>query len=79
MRELIYSSSGWAYVPLCDELKDLSKQGVRLTLGGKECSPERIARTCIMSENCNYMRDYVTDGDGRVVRVDFNKIKLESL
>lgn len=77
MREITCRKSGNDYLPLRDELKDLSSQGIKLTMGGRECSPERIARTCIMSEDCNYMRDYITDGQGRIIGIDFNKISLD--
>ena len=77
MREITCGKSGKDYIPLRRELENLSSQGIRLTLRGKESSPERIARTCIMSEECNYMRDYITDGNGRIVAIDFNKIKLD--
>lgn len=79
MREIICNGSSGNYLHLRDELTDLKEQGIKLTLRGKESSPEKIARTCIMSEECNYMRDYITDGEGKIVGIDFNKISLKEL
>lgn len=61
--------------PLKDELKDYRKQGIRLFLDGDPSTPKDIARACMIAENGGYMRDYTTDEQGRIAKVNFDFIK----
>ncbi|MBE5939462.1 MAG: hypothetical protein E7266_03600 [Lachnospiraceae bacterium] len=79
MREVTSSKSPKDYLPLVHELEELHSKGIKLTLDGKQTTPENIARECLMSEDSNYMRDYVTDGKGNIVGIDFNKINLRQI
>ena len=56
--------------PLKSELKLYRRQGVELYLDGSPSKPKTIAR----EDGC-YMRDYTEDENGRIARVDFDRIK----
>lgn len=79
MREITCCKSRDNYIPLKNELEELAVNGVKLTIDGREESPEYIAKQCIMAEDYNYMRDYVADDAGKIVKVDFNRITLASI
>lgn len=79
MREITCCKARDNFIPLKNELEELAVNGVKLTIDGREGNPEYIARQCIMAEDYNYMRDYVTDDAGKIVKVDFNRITLTSI
>ena len=61
--------------PLKSELKLYRRQGVELYLDGSPSQPKTIARACMIAEDGCYMRDYTEDENGRIARVDFDRIK----
>lgn len=76
MREITCNRDRIEYRPLRNELEGLENSGVQLMLEGAKSTPENIAKRCILDEDCNYMRDYVTDEYGNIIRVDFTRIQL---
>jgi hypothetical protein len=46
-----------------------------LYLDGTPSNPKSIAKACQIAEGGGYMRDYVEDEKGRIVRVDFDFVK----
>ena len=61
--------------PLKSELKLYRRQGVELYLDGEPSTPKSIAKACQIAEGGGYMRDYTEDENGRIARVDFDRIK----
>lgn len=64
------------WVNLMMELSRYREDGVRLYLNEEEASPEEIADACVISESHCYMRDYVTDGEGELTALKFDKIDM---
>lgn len=62
-------------ISLKKELKSYRAQGVQLYLDGVPSSPKRIAKACMLAEDCGYMRDYTEDEYGRISEVNFHYIK----
>lgn len=56
------------------ELKPYLASGAKLTLEGRKVSLEQLATTCAVLERGKYMRDYISDSDGRLVEIRFDKI-----
>ena len=61
--------------PLKDELKLYEKNGIELFLNGEPSSPKSIAKACMIAEDGCYMRDYTEDEKGRIARVNFDRIR----
>ena len=57
-----------------DSVKPL-KSELELYLDGSPSKPKTIARACMIAEDGCYMRDYTEDENGRIARVDFDRIK----
>ncbi|MBQ9065293.1 MAG: hypothetical protein IJ123_07600 [Blautia sp.] len=49
--------------------------GIPLFMDGRRKSPRSIARACTVAEGWGYMRDYRTDRDGHISRVDFDYVR----
>ena len=62
-------------VQLLEELNKLQRKGVRITLEGDEVCPVRVIDEFLVSEESNYMRDYILDETGKVIELGFYKIK----
>lgn len=62
--------------PLKKELKEYRKNGIFLFMDGSPSSPKNIAKACMAAEDGGYMRDYTEDENGRIARVDFNRIRI---
>ena len=60
------------YLALADELRKIASEGTDLMLEGRGANAEKIATTCVFSEGCDYMRDYINDGERRL---NFNMIR----
>lgn len=60
---------------LDERLRSMENAGVRLYLDGLPVSPEKIAHTCVREEAL-YMPDYVTDDEGRLKEIRYDKISL---
>ena len=57
------------------ELEIYREKGVSLYLNGEPSTPKKIAKACQIAEDGVYMRDYTEDENGRIARVDFDRIK----
>ena len=57
------------------ELELYRENGVSLYLNGAPSTPKKIAKACQIAEDGVYMRDYTEDENGRIARVDFDRIK----
>ena len=64
--------------PFVEELKQYSKEGVRLYLQGRPSNPFRIAKACrnVSESRMTYMRDYFPDEEGVIRGINFNKIRI---
>lgn len=60
--------------PLKKELKAYRKNGIVLFMDGSPGTPKSIAKACMAAEGGGYMRDYTEDENGKIARVDFNRI-----
>ncbi|MDD2957082.1 MAG: hypothetical protein PHE06_02895 [Lachnospiraceae bacterium] len=56
------------------ELKEYEKKGCRLYLNGKPSVPEKIVSACLR-EKTDYMRDFISDEQERIQKVDFIRVK----
>ncbi|OUP50303.1 hypothetical protein [Lachnoclostridium sp. An181] len=66
-----------AYQELFAELSDYEKYGIRMTMDGVSASPMQITAAHMMKEEGTYMRDYLTDEDGRIKEIRFLKVNEE--
>lgn len=66
-----------AYQELFTELSDYEKYGIRMTMDGVSASPMQITAAHMMKEEGTYMRDYLTDEDGRIKEIRFLKVNEE--
>lgn len=57
------------------ELDTYEKEGVPLWLDGMASTPEEIVKAHQIAEDVTYMRDYVQDADGRLSRLEFDRIQ----
>lgn len=64
-----------SYMTLKDELKSYIGQGTDLKLDGHLSDASEIAAACVFNEETSYMRDYVRDPDGRLLSINFDKVK----
>lgn len=60
---------------LVNELRELVKNGVKLSIDNQSDYPESIAMKVQFAETCSYMRDYITE-NGAVKEVRFDRINL---
>lgn len=61
--------------PLKKELKEFQKNGIHLFMDGRPETPKHIAKACMAAEDGGYMRDYTEDENGKIARVDFDRIQ----
>lgn len=59
------------------ELDSYVTAGIDLWLDGRPNTPKKIEKALRVAEEGTYMRDYVLDADGRLVRVAFDAVKEE--
>lgn len=62
-----------------EELSDFAQKGIQLSLRGKPSNPAKIVKAYCIAESAGtytYMRDYLPDSDGRIRKINFNKIKI---
>ncbi|MDD2970768.1 MAG: hypothetical protein PHE02_01365 [Lachnospiraceae bacterium] len=57
-------------------LKAAIHDGVQLYMEGEPSSPESITQECCLNEESIYMPDYVTDGEGKLVELHYDKINF---
>lgn len=65
------------YFSFRTELEKYENQGVIITLEGELSSPGEVAEVCLLKEESNYMRDYITDDRGNLIELNFNNVKKE--
>lgn len=58
---------------LVQRLREWEKAGIRLYLDGAPTSSENIERNCVNEETL-YMPDYVTDNEGRIKEIRYDRI-----
>ena len=56
------------------ELDFYVHEGIPLWLEGKPSKPGKIVKACRIAEDSSYMRDYVTDEQGKLIRLEFDKV-----
>ena len=59
-------------------LRAYQKAGVALTVEGKAVPAEDIADLCVIREAGAYMRDYISDDQGKLVEIRFDRVDQES-
>ena len=64
-----------SYLKLAEELHEYRVQGTALFLNGRVSNPEEIAQACILCEDAQYMREYITDRCGHVFGLDFTYVE----
>lgn len=60
---------------LKSQLEKLEKKGVKLYLNGAPSTTEYIVKNCV-NEDTVYMPDYVTDENGKVKEIRYDRICL---
>lgn len=65
------------YDALVTQMKQYEKQGVGLSLGGREMSAEEIAGACAVREHGRYMGDYIWTADGHLSEIRYDKVGEE--
>lgn len=63
------------YLGLVQELREYSNKQVQLYLEGEQSTPQRIANACLLMEEGCYMREYVSNEDGRIAEIHFEKVQ----
>ena len=61
---------------LKEQLEKWEDAGIRLYLDGTQTSSESIEKNCV-NEDMLYMPDYITDKEGRIKEIRYNKISLD--
>ncbi|MCM1126397.1 MAG: hypothetical protein NC429_07980 [Lachnospiraceae bacterium] len=62
------------YEPLRSRLERMERAGVKLYLNGAPSTTEYILRRCVR-EGTVYMPDYVTDRDGNVKEIRYDRVR----
>lgn len=60
---------------LKSQLEKMEKSGIKLYLNGLPSTTEYIVRKCV-NEDTVYMPDYVTDEDGKVKEIRYDRISV---
>ena len=61
------------------ELKAYAKAGMKLWLNGKPSTPSDIMHQCMIREEEEYMRDFVSDDDDHIIGIGFDYIKKKEV
>ena len=61
---------------LIQRLKKWEEAGIRLYMDGTPASSECIERNCVR-EDTLYMPDYVTDNEGKIREIRYDRISLD--
>ncbi len=61
---------------LVQQLQKWEKAGIRLYLDGTPTTSENIEKNCV-NEDTLYMPDYVTDKEGRIKEIRYDRISLD--
>ena len=62
-------------IKLEEHLRKMHNKGVNLYLEDRPASPEEIAQKFFVSEDTVYMPDFVTDTEGKLREVRYDKVK----
>ncbi len=63
------------YLSLRCELENVESRGTSLLLDGTGARPEDIAMSCVFNEECDYMRDYITNREGHLEKLNFDAVR----
>ena len=69
-----YSGASEEENALVEELRAYRKDGCELLLEGRPARPERVASN-VLRERHDYMRDFVSDEDQRIRKINFIRIR----
>lgn len=58
-----------------ERLEEIVKEGAELYLDGKRVSAEELAQSCCVNEEAVYMPDYVTDQEGRLTQLRYDRVR----
>lgn len=61
---------------LLEKLQKFEQLGIRLYLDGAPTSSESIEKSCV-NEDAIYMPDYVTDREGKIKEIRYDRISLD--
>ena len=64
-----------SYMTLKDELTGFTGRGAELYLEGLRSDADKIAAACVFQEEADYMRDYVRDASGQLVKINFDRVR----
>ena len=59
------------------ELRAYAKAGLKLWLDGEPSTPSDIVRQCMICEEGEYMRDFVSNDDKNIIGIGFDHIKIK--
>ena len=62
---------------LLRELRDYEREGTHLYLGDFPSRADEIVEACMLAEDSDYMRDFVSDDEERITEIHFIKITEE--
>lgn len=57
-------------------LEELSQNGTRISVEGHCLSMQQMAGLFTMNEGFCYMPDYLTDDDGKIIEIRFDRVRL---
>lgn len=60
---------------LMKELRSYEQEGMQLCLNGSPCASKDIVDACMIAEEQNYMRDFISDDSRHIRRINFVKIR----
>ncbi|MBE5928143.1 MAG: hypothetical protein E7267_02035 [Lachnospiraceae bacterium] len=64
------------YAWISDEIKYAEKNGIMVSVCGEYYSSYNVKDLMYVLEEGIYMKDYLSDNEGRIVQINFNKINL---
>ena len=73
-----FNKRGWNY-RLQKELNAYARAGMKLWLNGKPSTPSDIMHQCMIREEEEYMRDFVSDDDDHIIGIGFDYIKKKEV
>lgn len=76
MGEIMTEKNDISSSSLKKQLEKWEDAGIRLYLDGTPTSSESIEKNCV-NEDMLYMPDYITDKEGRIKEIRYNKISLD--
>jgi hypothetical protein len=76
MGEIMTEKNDISSASLKEQLEKWEDAGIRLYLDGTPTSSESIEKNCV-NEDMLYMPDYITDKEGRIKEIRYNKISLD--